>query len=59
LTRGEGQGREVPADGVVVMELTDPFSLRDPLIALVSLPGAASLQFARPATGTCSQIIHQ
>jgi hypothetical protein len=45
LTRGDGQGRGVPADGVVVMELTDPFSLRDPLTGLVSLPGAANLQF--------------
>ena len=45
LARGDGQGREVPSDGVVVMELTDPFSLRDPLTGDVSLPGAANLQF--------------
>jgi hypothetical protein len=29
------------------MELTDPFSLCDPLTSVVSLPGAVSLQFAR------------
>jgi hypothetical protein len=45
LARGDGQGRGVPADGVVVMELTDPLSLRDPLTGQVSLPGAANLQF--------------
>jgi hypothetical protein len=45
LARGDGQGREVPADGVVVMELTDPLSLRDPLTGQLSLPGAANLQF--------------
>jgi hypothetical protein len=45
LARGDGQGRQVPSDGVVVMELTDPFSLRDPLTGQVSLPGSANLQF--------------
>ncbi len=45
LARGNGQGREIPTDGVVLMTLKDPFSLRDPLNGTISLPGAATLQF--------------
>jgi len=45
LARGDGQGREVPATGTVVMALKDPLSLRDPLTGQISLPGAATLQF--------------
>lgn len=45
LTRGDGQGRGVPPDGTVVMSLTDPLSLRDPLTGLFSRPGAATLLF--------------
>jgi hypothetical protein len=45
LARGDGQGREVPATGTVVMDLKDPLSLRDPLTGQISLPGAATLQF--------------
>jgi hypothetical protein len=45
LARGDGQGREVPATGTVVMALKDPLTLRDPLTGQISLPGAATLQF--------------
>ena len=45
LARGDGQGREVPSTGTVVMALKDPLSLRDPLTGQISLPGAATLQF--------------
>jgi hypothetical protein len=44
-TRGDGQGREVPSSGTVVMALTDPLSLRDPLTGKVALPSSATLQF--------------
>jgi len=44
-TRGDGQGREVSAGGIVVMTLTDPLSLRDPLTGLSYLPKSATLQF--------------
>ncbi len=45
FTRGDGQGREVPAEGTVVMSLSDPLSLRDPLTGQVSFPGSATLLF--------------
>lgn len=45
LTRGDGQGREVPPDGTIVMSLSDPLSLRDPLTGQFSRPGAATLLF--------------
>ena len=45
VARGDGQGREVPSTGTVVMALKDPLSLRDPLTHQISLPGSATLQF--------------
>lgn len=45
LARGDGQGRGVPSTGTVVMVLTDPLSLRDPLTGQISRPGSATLQF--------------
>jgi hypothetical protein len=46
LARGDGQGREVPASGTVVMNLTDPLSLRDPITSQVSVPSSgATLMF--------------
>jgi hypothetical protein len=45
VTRGDGQGRDVPANGAVVLILSDPFSLRAELAGQVFLPKAATLQF--------------
>jgi hypothetical protein len=46
--RGDGQGRLVPADGTLSVNLTDPFSLRDPKNPSpgdVSVPSKAILMF--------------
>jgi hypothetical protein len=43
--RGDGQGREVPASGIVVMTLKDPLSVRDPLTGFSYIPKSATLQF--------------
>lgn len=44
-TRGDGQGRLVPASGTIALALTDPLTLRDPLTNLASVPAAATLMF--------------
>jgi hypothetical protein len=44
-TRGDGQGVGVPASGSVVLYLTDPLTVRDPLTGKASIPTPATLMF--------------